>query len=164
MSAAAIIAASHWRDVQRRDWPFAYFSPHELASRGNGAVCTVIAAGERLDALRRLLGKPLVVSSAYRDPLHNARVGGAPLSRHKAGDAADILAGGIPRRELLAAAENCGFTGIGLYRTFIHLDCRPLRPLTRPGKSGPGRAESKTTPQPPVRWFSGGRRTLELWT
>ena len=141
---AAVIAARHWRDVRPGDWPLAHFSPGEMASRGDGSLRLAVAAGERLDSLRRRLGKPLIVHSAYRDPAHNARVGGAPLSRHKAGDAFDIRAEGIriPRKELLAAAVECGFTGLGLYRGFLHMDCRPQK----------------------ARWTHGGRRVLELWT
>ena len=141
--AAGALHAPHWRGVRRAAWPPAYFSPREMASRGDGSIRLVIAAGQRLDALRRLLGRPLVVHSAYRDPLHNARVGGAPLSRHKVGDAFDLRAdGSIPRRELLGAAREAGFRGIGLYRSFIHLDCRPR----------------------PACWANGGPHTLALWT
>ena len=141
--AAGALHAPHWRDVRRAAWPPAYFSPREMASRGDGSIRLVIAAGQRLDALRRLLGRPLIVNSAYRDPLHNARVGGAPLSRHKVGDAFDLRADGrIPRRELLAAARESGFTGIGLYRSFIHLDCR----------------------RRPAIWLRGGAAVEAAWT
>ena len=138
-----VIAAAHWRGIRPGAWPLAHFSPREMASRGDRSLRLILAAGKRLDALRRMLGRPLIVNSAYRDPLHNARVGGAPLSRHKLGDAFDLRAdGAIPRRELLAAAREAGFRGIGLYRNFLHLDCRPR----------------------PAQWVRGGRRTLELWT
>ncbi len=118
MGPVTVIEARHWREIRPRDWPFPHFAPRELASRGNGAVRTSLAAGERLETLRRLIGRPLIVNSAYRDPLHNARVGGAPLSRHKVGDAFDVA-----------------LDDARLYRAFLHLDCRP-RPAVWYGKGG----------------------------
>jgi hypothetical protein len=44
-----------------------------------------------LDILRATVERPLVVSSGCRCDKHNAAVGGAPLSRHTIGCAADIL-------------------------------------------------------------------------
>jgi len=43
-----------------------------------------------LQQVRSGLGRPLVVSSAFRDPEHNRDVGGATYSRHLYGDAVDI--------------------------------------------------------------------------
>ena len=119
------IVAPHWREIDRSDWPWEHFSPRELASRGNGSVCTVQTAGDLLERLRRLIGQPLVVTSGYRDPIHNARVGGAPLSRHKEGDAFDIRLANLNRFELADAAAEVGFTGMGKYQTFLHVDTRP---------------------------------------
>ena len=137
----ASVAAPHWRDIDARQWPWTHFAPRELASRGDGSVKTRIAAGDMLERLRRLIGRPLIVNSAYRDPLHNARVGGAPLSRHKVGDAFDIALLGLNRFELAAAAAEAGFTGMGKYQTFLHVDARPGRAL----------------------WF-GGERSKRRWT
>lgn len=76
-----------------------------------------------LDALRDDLGRPIRLSSAYRSAYHNARVGGAPLSRHREGDAFDIVLDGMDKDVIRAAAELHGFTGFGMrYRTFIHID------------------------------------------
>ena len=73
----------------------------------------------------------MLITSAYRDPVHNARVGGAPLSRHKAGDAFDISlrtsAGGHTRAQLLAVCQAAGFTGFGFYSSFLHVACGPAR-------------------------------------
>ena len=62
-----------------------------------------------------------------RDPVHNARVGGAPLSRHKLGDAFDVALAGHDREALRAAARAAGFRGFGHYRTFLHVDLGPRR-------------------------------------
>ncbi len=48
-----------------------------------------------LDRVRRLLGHPLVITSAYRSSALNAIVGGAPRSQHVAGLAADFTCPGF---------------------------------------------------------------------
>ena len=141
MNPVPVIAACHWREIDSRDWPWEHFKPQELASRGDGSVCTVLDAGDMLERLRALIGKPLIITSGYRDPIHNARVGGAPLSRHKAGDAFDIRLGSLNRFELVDAAAEVGFTGMGKYQTFLHVDTRPGYAL----------------------WF-GGERSRQVWT
>ncbi len=121
-SPAAIGAAfgENWR------WP--HFTPAEMACHCRGRFC----AGEiwldaefmdALEALRRVVGRPLTVTSAHRCDQWNAAIGGAPLSRHKQ-IAVDISLHGHDRFGVLAAAESLGFTGIGMARNFIHLDRR----------------------------------------
>ena len=44
-----------------------------------------------LDRVRRVLGRPLEISSGYRSPVLNREVGGSPRSRHRAGLAADFV-------------------------------------------------------------------------
>ena len=119
-----VITADHWRDVLPSQWPFRHFTPHELASHGNGAVRTVVDAGYMLDELRGAVGKPLRINSAYRDPVHNAEIGGAPLSRHKVGDAFDVSFLDLDKYDLLDAAKMVGFSGFGHYQTFLHVDAR----------------------------------------
>jgi hypothetical protein len=48
----------------------------------------------RLEAVRKLLGKPMIVSSGYRAPRVNALVGGAANSQHMLGQAVDFIAPG----------------------------------------------------------------------
>jgi hypothetical protein len=48
-----------------------------------------------LDRVRRLLGHPLEISSAYRCPELNAAVGGVPTSQHALGLAADFTCPGF---------------------------------------------------------------------
>jgi uncharacterized protein YcbK (DUF882 family) len=77
---------------------------------------------DTLTAAREIVGRPFRILSAYRDPIHNAKVGGAPLSRHKYGDAFDIALTGHDRDELLEACKTAGFRGFGFYNTFLHVD------------------------------------------
>lgn len=77
--------------------------------------------------MRELNGnKPLVVNSGHRSRLHNAAVGGAPLSQHKK-MAVDISLNGHDPKQLRQAAIDAGFLGIGMARTFLHVDLR--RPI-----------------------------------
>ena len=46
--------------------------------------------GDKLQALRTALDKPLLITSAYRSAAHNKRVGGATHSQHRLGKAFDI--------------------------------------------------------------------------
>lgn len=118
---------AHWSEVPAGIWRWPDFSPREIASRGDGSILIVPAALDRLQWARSELARPMLITSAYRDPVHNARVGGAPLSRHKAGDAFDISLRGHTRAQLLAVCEVAGFTGFGFYSTFLHVDCGPAR-------------------------------------
>lgn len=43
-----------------------------------------------LDPLRALLGSPITVTSGYRSPLLNRRIGGRETSQHTKGEAADL--------------------------------------------------------------------------
>lgn len=75
------------------------------------------------------MAAPLRITSGRRCALHNADVGGAPLSRHKLAIAADIALTGHDPAGLARAARSAGFTGIGFGRTFLHVDnrARPAR-------------------------------------
>ncbi len=76
-------------------------------------------------AFRDRVGIPYTPNSAYRTPEHNKRVGGSPKSQHLTGKAIDIpLLKGYTIEEMAGIAEELGFTGIGLYQNFIHVDTR----------------------------------------
>ena len=77
---------------------------------------------DRLDLVRSRFGRPIRLLSGYRSPYHNARVGGAPMSRHLAGDAGDLATVGLDKEVIERLAREEGFTGFGYYRTFLHID------------------------------------------
>jgi len=117
----------HWTQIPRTDnaWPYRYFTPKELACKGSGSLLVVHSFIEALDMLRSFYNSPISINSSYRSPRHNALVGGAPLSRHKMGDAADIGIVGKDKEEIRRIAEKMGgWNGVGLYNSFIHLDRR----------------------------------------
>lgn len=84
---------------------------------------------EHLEALRQAYGKPLGITSWYRDSATNARVGGVPNSRHLLGDAADVYPVGADCYDLQAyCLRNWeGGVGRGADRGFVHLDLGPQR-------------------------------------
>lgn len=84
-----------------------------------------------LDALRQRCGWPFVVTSGYRDPSHSAERnkpnGGGT---HTMGIAADIrVTNGKQRHEIVKHAMSMGFTGIGIAKTFVHVDMRVDTPV-----------------------------------
>lgn len=82
-----------------------------------------------LERLRkRIGGYPIGITSGYRCPAHNKRVGGARRSRHMQGDAVDCGSRDVSHVSLARAAEEVGFTGIKVYANWVHLDIRPGRP------------------------------------
>lgn len=85
-------------------------------------------AMDALQALRKMVERPLTVNSAYRCPTYNKAVGGAVGSKHKLGEAFDIsINGGVDKWELLEKARLVGFSGFGFYNNFLHMDLGPDR-------------------------------------
>jgi len=74
-------------------------------------------------------GQSYVINSGYRSPVKNSKVGGAKLSQHMTGKAIDVQVKGSyeDRAEFVVAASRAGFTGVGVYASFIHLDIRDYR-------------------------------------
>lgn len=72
--------------------------------------------------------QPLRVNSGYRTPQTNANTEGAAVhSRHLSGQAADFTVEGIPSEVLAALARRFNVGGVGVYRTFVHVDTGPVR-------------------------------------
>lgn len=85
-----------------------------------------------LQNIRNQFGKPIIINSGYRTPEYNKKVGGATRSQHCYGTAADIVVDGIPPASVAIAAEKAlkeiGHPGgIGLYKSFVHVDVRSKR-------------------------------------
>lgn len=84
-----------------------------------------------LEGIRSMLDVPIKINSGYRCPKRNAAVGGAKLSRHLIGCAADISWAGISlsvkensrfRKELPNLALITKLYGIGWGENFVHVD------------------------------------------
>ena len=93
------------------------------------ALDNLVRLAGMLENIRFLLGVPVFVSSGYRCPALNNRVGGAPGSQHCHGLAADFTAPafGSP----LAIAEAISGTGMGFdqliheYGRWVHVSLPP---------------------------------------
>ena len=117
---------THHSKIKPNDWGWPNFSPGEIACHGDGSIVVVREAMNALQDMRDMLGKPMIITSAYRSPVYNASCGGAPMSKHLEGVAFDILLHRIERGQLLACARDF-FTGFGFYQTFLHVDLGPSR-------------------------------------
>lgn len=101
----------------------------------------------QLQRARSVLGRPLVVVSGYRDPVHNARVGGGRKSQHLLAKAADLIVPDEDGRavytfpdgkkvkcwtgarlagffEALMSTDHIVNGGLGIYSNRIHYDIR----------------------------------------
>jgi len=108
-------------------WP--NFSPQEIACRGTGKCAFNFSAMDKLQKLRDILGRPLIINSAYRSPEHNRNVGGATRSQHLEAKAFDVRQDNQEPNAFLKASKEAGFTGFGTYprSNFIHSDIGPAR-------------------------------------
>lgn len=96
---------------------------------------------EMLERIRTTLGRPIIVTSAYRSSAVNRAVGGATSSDHMAGQAADIVvpAFGTPHLVASALAPLVSVLGIGQLilegvkgKQWVHVSTRtPLKPVNR---------------------------------
>ena len=83
-----------------------------------------------LEGISQQVGYQLQVTSGYRSPEYNSSVGGAKRSQHMEGNATDIIQRGLTtqqRKDFIQAAIDNGFTAIGIYNTFTHIDIRGSR-------------------------------------
>lgn len=113
-------------------WPCSNFTPQEVACKHCGELYLDPAGNSpslSLDALQLLRdgwGKPIVINSGHRCSFHNHFVGGTPNSQHL--KLAFDCACPKPRQDdFIKTARLVGFTGIGHYRNFVHLDLGPKR-------------------------------------
>ena len=83
-----------------------------------------------LQELRDSFGKSMIITSGFRCPEYNKKIGGAPKSQHLEGKAADIaILSSADRHQFVKKALELGFTGIGVAKTFIHVDTRGTTPM-----------------------------------
>ena len=95
------------------------------ASEGHAPKGVSDAAAAAYGRLVDAYGQPLTINSAYRDPKHNAEVGGADNSQHTHGNAYDIDVSNMPHEERVALANlawDAGFRGMGFYDNSLHFD------------------------------------------
>ncbi len=91
-----------------------------------------------LDIIREAAGSAITITSGYRSPAYNRKIGGAKTSQHMQGTAADIKCKGMHAEKLHSLILRLyrdgklpGLGGLGLYPTFVHVDIRPTQRLAR---------------------------------
>lgn len=109
------------------------FKVREFACRdGSDSVLIDEKLVRILQKARDNFGKPIEITSGYRTPAHNQKVGGASSSYHVKGQAADIQMDGVDHKELAKFFEAQGVKGIGFYNYvggFVHVDTRTRKYL-----------------------------------
>tara|TARA_R110000851_G_scaffold268235_2_gene420930 strand:+ start:2989 stop:3351 length:363 start_codon:yes stop_codon:yes gene_type:complete len=81
---------------------------------------------EMLDEARDIAEVPFIISSGYRSPAYNEKVGGVSNSSHLKGLAADITCTESTERFIIInSLLLAGFNRIGVGKTFIHVDNDP---------------------------------------
>lgn len=117
-----------------RRWPHfrpeEVLSPHGLAQWERGNLLISEYAMDMLEDWRHKVGRILINNDrlryrAYRSPRENEVVGGATFSRHVQGIAFDTTPLDMDLHQYHRLALEFGWSGVGLYRTFVHLDTRP---------------------------------------
>lgn len=94
----------------------------------------IIRLARKLDEVRELFGgNPIFITSWYRPPFVNRKVGGGSNSQHLNGGAVDFCVEGFTPSEVQVELEDKWEGGMGYGRTFTHLDIRGYRARWRYG-------------------------------
>lgn len=109
-----------------------HFKRRELQCKcGCGFCVLTVEFFALIEHVREILDVPMYVHSACRCRRHNAAVGGSPNSKHMSGQALDFDCGNrlspVAIYNILLAKYIHGelpeLGGMGLYKTFVHIDC-----------------------------------------
>jgi uncharacterized protein YcbK (DUF882 family) len=94
----------------------------------NNVLPNIIQLAKNLQVLRDAVGKSISITSGYRSPQHNKKIGGAKDSQHVKGMAADIKVTGMTPKEVALVIEGLIESGkmkqggIGIYPSWVHYD------------------------------------------
>lgn len=106
------------------------FKVSEFACKdGSDAVLVAPRLVMVLQTIRDHFGASVTISSGYRTPQYNTKVGGVAHSQHCYGTAADIMVKGQKPADVAAYARKImpSWGGVGIYSTFTHVDVREVR-------------------------------------
>jgi zinc D-Ala-D-Ala carboxypeptidase len=145
-------------EVENRGRISPNFALNEVRSKGDRTAFIHRDLLSALETLRSRVGRPLSLVSAWRDIVHNRRVGGATSSQHTYGPAPELQAikDRFPRNSILTAGRAADFN-----RGYITLeDCRALHLFSGIGwREDSGKRwvthvdiRTSTTPANPTVW------------
>ena len=83
---------------------------------------------DKLQSLRDLVGKPIIVTSGCRCHAYNRHIRGVINSPHLEGLAADIQVKGMTPLTLAVLADRIYYIRIGIYPKHLHIDIKPPNP------------------------------------
>jgi len=110
---------------------FKYFTLEEFACQETGENEIKEEFVTALDVLRHECGFPFKITSGYRSPKHSieaAKPNGG--GQHTTGFAADIaISNGAQRFIIVSKALELGMSGVGIAKTFVHVDMRQTTPV-----------------------------------
>lgn len=99
-------------------------------------IANLVRTAGLLEQVRKLLGKPIIVNSAFRSKAVNDAVGSKDTSQHRIGCAADIRVPGMTPNEVVKAIVKAGIPYDQVIREFdswthISVPDMPSRPPRR---------------------------------
>lgn len=105
-------------------WP-KHFKPEDFDCPCCGKADMDQAFLDKLQEFRIAAATPMVITSGFRCPSYNKKIGGSKGSQHMLGKAVDIsVITSSARYKLVKYAYLIGFKGIATDSAFIHLDTR----------------------------------------
>jgi hypothetical protein len=107
-----------------------YFKLHEFDCKHTGENEMKESFLVRIDELRHRCGFPFVINSGYRSKTHPEEINKEKPGKHTEGIASDpAVNNGYERRKIVEEALKMGFKGIGVAKTFVHIDDREGTPV-----------------------------------
>lgn len=111
------------------------FSAQEFKCKDGSGVpialkANLVKLAVNLQVLRDYVKVPISITSGYRSPAHNKKIGGAKFSQHINATAADIKVVGMTPKQVAEVIEKLILEnrmvqgGIGIYKSWIHYDVR----------------------------------------
>ena len=126
MSASSDITPSASPEDFITDWRWPNFSAGEFRCRHSGLYLLVPEFLDKLQALRSAMGCSFMITSGYRSETHPVEARKPRPGSHATGRAVDIALAGERAFQVITAAAEHGFTGLGINQKggarFIHLD------------------------------------------
>ena len=113
------------------DWnAIKYFKKEEFDCQHTGNNGMKLEFLRELEQLREACGFPFIITSGYRDPSHPIEAKKTTPGTHAQGIACDIAVNGGNQRYIIAKeAIKLGFGGVGVAKTFMHVDGRDTVPV-----------------------------------